>query len=66
MMMVLKTKVFSYCKKKVTEAYSETTDEFYLTEDIENIITAILSNELKIEDIKIFSGYSGWTAQQLI
>ncbi|WEK68112.1 MAG: YqgE/AlgH family protein [Candidatus Chryseobacterium colombiense] len=59
-------KVFFIVKgKKVTEAYSEITDEFYLTEDIENIMTAILSNELKIEDIKIFSGYSGWTAQQL-
>ncbi|WBV61630.1 YqgE/AlgH family protein [Chryseobacterium camelliae] len=59
-------KVFFIVKgKKVTEAYSEITDEFYLTEDIENIMSAILSNELKIEDIKIFSGYSGWTAQQL-
>ncbi|MPS65283.1 MAG: YqgE/AlgH family protein [Chryseobacterium sp.] len=59
-------KVFFIVKgKKVTEIYSEITDEFYLTEDIENIMSAILSNELKIEDIKIFSGYSGWTAQQL-
>ncbi|UMQ43874.1 YqgE/AlgH family protein [Chryseobacterium sp. Y16C] len=59
-------KVFFIVKgKKVTEVYSEITDEFYLTEDIENIMSAILSNELKIEDIKIFSGYSGWTAQQL-
>ena len=59
-------KVFFIVKgKKVTEVYSEITDEFYLTENIENIMTAILSNELKIEDIKIFSGYSGWTAQQL-
>lgn len=59
-------KVFFIVKgKKVTEVYSEITEEFYLTEDIENIMSAILSNELKIEDIKIFSGYSGWTAQQL-
>lgn len=59
-------KVFFIVKgKKVTEVYSEITDEFYLTEDIENIMSAILSNELKIEDIKIFSGYSGWTALQL-
>jgi putative transcriptional regulator len=59
-------KVFFIVKgKKVTETYSEITDDFYLTEDIENIMSAILSNELKIEDIKIFSGYSGWTALQL-
>jgi len=59
-------KVFFIVKgKKVTEVYSEITDEFYLTEDIENIMSAILSNDLRIEDIKIFSGYSGWTAQQL-
>lgn len=50
---------------KVTEVYSEITEDFYLTEDIENIISAILNNELKIDDVKIFSGYSGWTAQQL-
>lgn len=59
-------KVFFIVKgKKVTEIYSEITDEFYLTEDIENILSSILSNELKIKDIKIFSGYSGWSAQQL-
>lgn len=59
-------KVFFIVKgKKVTEVYSEITEEFYLTEDIENIMSAILSNDLKIENIKIFSGYSGWTAQQL-
>jgi len=59
-------KVFFIVKgKKVTEVYSEITDDFYLTEDIENIMSAILNNELKIDDLKIFSGYSGWTAQQL-
>ncbi|KIC63353.1 YqgE/AlgH family protein [Chryseobacterium taiwanense] len=51
--------------KKVTEVYSEITEDFYLTEDIENIISAILNSELNIDDVKIFSGYSGWTAQQL-
>jgi len=52
-------------KKKVTETYSEITDEFYLTEDIENIISAALSKEIDINDVKIFSGYSGWSANQL-
>ncbi|KMQ67845.1 transcriptional regulator [Chryseobacterium sp. FH2] len=59
-------KVFFIVKgKKVTENFTEITNEFYLTEDIENIISAVLNNELGIEDIKIFSGYSGWTAMQL-
>ncbi|RKT01280.1 YqgE/AlgH family protein [Chryseobacterium defluvii] len=59
-------KVFFIVKgKKVTEAYTEITEEFYLTEDIENIINAILNHELDIADVKIFSGYSGWSAMQL-
>jgi putative transcriptional regulator len=59
-------KVFFIVKgKKVTEAYTEITSEFYLTEDIENIISAVLNGELDINDVKIFSGYSGWTALQL-
>ncbi|MCS3871178.1 putative transcriptional regulator [Chryseobacterium ginsenosidimutans] len=51
--------------KKVTETYTEITNEFYLTEDIENIISSVLSGDLDINDVKIFSGYSGWTALQL-
>ncbi len=59
-------KVFFIVKgKKVTKAFTEITPEFYLTEDIENIISAVLNNELDINDVKIFSGYSGWTALQL-
>ncbi|GEN76236.1 YqgE/AlgH family protein [Chryseobacterium hagamense] len=59
-------KVFFIVKgKKVTEAYTEITPEFYLTEDIEKIISAVLNEELDINDVKIFSGYSGWTALQL-
>lgn len=59
-------KVFFIVKgKKVTENLVEITPEFYSTEDIENIISAVLSNELNINDVKIFSGYSGWTSMQL-
>ncbi|CAA7194029.1 YqgE/AlgH family protein [Chryseobacterium nematophagum] len=59
-------KVFFIVKgKKVTENYTEITDEFYLTEDIENIISNILSGELTINQVKIFSGYSGWSSMQL-
>lgn len=59
-------KVFFIIKgKKVTEQYTEITDEFYLTEDIERIINAVLQNEISIQDVKIFSGYSGWSGSQL-
>lgn len=40
-------------------------DEFYLTEDSETIITEVLSQRLAITDIKVFSGYSGWSSKQL-
>lgn len=59
-------KVFFIIKgKKVTKTYVEITPEFYLTEDIENIISAVLNGELDINNVKIFSGYSGWTSMQL-
>ncbi|UWX60683.1 YqgE/AlgH family protein [Chryseobacterium oranimense] len=59
-------KVFFIVKnKKVTEVYSEINKDFYITEDIESIISAVLNKELSIHDVKIFSGYSGWSAEQL-
>ena len=59
-------KIFFICKAdKVTENYSPITDEFYLTEDIENVVSAIIDQRIAVSDIKVFSGYSGWAAQQL-
>ncbi len=59
-------KVFFIIKgKKVTENFTEINNEYYLTEDIELIINAVLQNEISIQDVKIFSGYSGWSASQL-
>lgn len=59
-------KIFFICKAdKVTENYSTITDEFYLTEDIENVVSAIIDQRIAVSDIKVFSGYSGWAAQQL-
>ncbi|WP_144282501.1 YqgE/AlgH family protein [Chryseobacterium echinoideorum] len=59
-------KVFFIIKgKKITKEYTEINTEFYLTEDIENVINAVLQSEISIHDVKIFSGYSGWSATQL-
>ena len=59
-------KIFFISKgKKVTENYSEISDEFYLTEDIENVISGIIEKRVLVDEIKVFSGYSGWASQQL-
>ncbi len=49
----------------VNDFHLNINDEFYLTEDSETVITEVLSQRLAISDIKVFSGYSGWAAQQL-
>ncbi|WP_312823781.1 YqgE/AlgH family protein [Epilithonimonas sp.] len=51
--------------EKVTENFIEINQEFYLTEDIDSVVSAIVNNEINISDIKVFSGYSGWGALQL-
>lgn len=40
-------------------------ENFYLTENIEAITTEVLNDELNMDQVKVFSGYSGWTAMQL-
>lgn len=59
-------KVFFIVKgEPITENYLEINDDFYLTEDIEQIVAALLNATINIEDIKVFAGYSGWSAMQL-
>ncbi|MDR2204615.1 MAG: YqgE/AlgH family protein [Flavobacteriaceae bacterium] len=49
----------------VTEFYTKINKDFYLTEDLENVTKAVLENKLNLQNIKVFSGYSGWSAHQL-
>lgn len=59
-------KIFFISKsQKVTENYTDITDEFYLSEDVENVVSAIIDKRISVNEIKVFSGYSGWAAQQL-
>ncbi|KIA87921.1 YqgE/AlgH family protein [Kaistella jeonii] len=51
--------------KKVTENFSEINKEFYLTEDIENVVTGLIDELISVDEIKVFSGYSGWGIHQL-
>ncbi|MGV8914531.1 MAG: YqgE/AlgH family protein [Kaistella sp.] len=50
---------------KVTESYSEINEKFYLTDDIENVVSGLIEEQISVDEIKVFSGYSGWSAQQL-
>jgi len=49
----------------VTEYFLSINNEFYLTEDIQTITNSVYEGNIGIGDIKVFSGYSGWSALQL-
>ena len=51
--------------KPVTENFSSIGDDFYVTEDIQNVVTAIVEGDLDIDRMKVFAGYSGWAGMQL-
>ncbi|MBV6878253.1 YqgE/AlgH family protein [Epilithonimonas ginsengisoli] len=51
--------------EKITTEFIEINKEFYLTEDIDSVVSAMINGEISTADIKVFSGYSGWGALQL-
>ena len=59
-------KIFFICKgPKITEHFSDISEDFYLTEDIDHVVSAIIEERIPMNDVKVFSGYSGWGALQL-
>lgn len=59
-------KIFFIVKGEPLPAeYLEINEEYYITEDIDPIVSAIVEEKLDLDSVKIFSGYSGWAAQQL-
>lgn len=48
-----------------TEFFININDDFYLTEDVQTITDAVYAGNINVNDVKVFSGYSGWAAQQL-
>ena len=63
---VEQNKLFFLLKgKPVTEYSVEISDEYYLTEDLDNIITSLSEEKIDLNSIKVFAGYSGWQTNQL-
>ncbi|MGX9985001.1 YqgE/AlgH family protein [Chryseobacterium sp. POL2] len=63
---VEREKIFFIIKgEPITEKHSLINDDFYLTEDIEKVVAAIVDEKLNLSDVKVFAGYSGWAAMQL-
>lgn len=48
-----------------TESYTIISDEYYFTEDIDSLVAAIIERKLDVNMVKVFSGYSGWSTNQL-
>ncbi len=49
----------------ITEEFLPINKEYYLTEDMEAVIVAVVNHVLPLENLKVFAGYSGWESQQL-
>ena len=59
-------KIFAIVKgNPVTDFFISIDNNYYLTEDIENIIIALIQGIITENDVKFFSGYSGWGPMQL-
>ena len=48
-----------------TEYYMKIDQDFYVTEDVEMIIFDFIEGKFSETQIKFFSGYSGWSPEQL-
>lgn len=63
---VAKDKIFFIIKgNKISKNFVEINEDFYMTEDLESVVSAIFEGTLKVENMKVFSGYSGWSPKQL-
>ena len=51
--------------EKVTSEFVEINREFYMTEDLKAVVSALANGKIGMDDVKVFSGYSGWAALQL-
>ncbi len=49
----------------VNDFHLKINENYYLTEDTETIIEQLLNHTLDVQNVKVFSGYSGWAAKQL-
>lgn len=59
-------KVFFIVKgNPVTENHTEINDQFYLCEDLDVVVENLVNDHIEMTDVKVFSGYSGWSTSQL-
>ena len=50
---------------KINENFNEISDEFFVTDDLEQVVKGLSEETIKMEEIKIFYGYSGCGSKQL-
>ncbi len=50
---------------QLDEGYHRINQNYQLTQDVESVIKAVVENDFPLQNIKVLSGYSGWSAGQL-
>ncbi len=57
--------LFLLKNNSIVENFVEISEGYYFTQEIDAVISALIDHKISPGEIKVLSGYSGWSAKQL-